>query len=147
MYPQMVFHTAVICIIPRIHDRYSFCPAEFGNEREQSLLWLNRNRIKKYEELPKTNARLEALKEKAFIGGAEKYLWIPPSMPYYEMQGAYKNSKGFSKILVFSAWEMVPRMIGAMAMLLPFERKMHIAGDPNTIFTNVSRRSSGFLPR
>ena len=37
-------------------------------------------------------------------GGAEKYLWIPPSLPYYEMQGAYKNSKGFSKILVFSAW-------------------------------------------
>ena len=40
---------------------------------------------------------LEALKEKAFTGGAEKYLWIPPSLPYYEMQGAYKNSKGFSK--------------------------------------------------
>ena len=36
---------------------------------------------------------LEALKEKAFTGGAEKYLWIPPSLPYYEMQGAYKNSK------------------------------------------------------
>lgn len=35
----------------------------------------------------------EALKEKAFTGGAEKYLWIPPSLPYYEMQGAYKNSK------------------------------------------------------
>ena len=78
-------------------------PDEFGSEREQSLLWLNRNKINKYEELPKTNARLEALKEKAFTGGAEKYLWIPPSLPYYEMQGAYKNSKGFSKILVFSA--------------------------------------------
>ena len=43
----------------------------------------------------------QSLKEKAFTGGAEKYLWIPPSLPYYEMQGAYKNSKGFSKILAF----------------------------------------------
>ena len=41
-------------------------------------------------------------------------MWVPPSKPYYEMRGAYKNSSNFSKILVFSAWEMVPRMIGAM---------------------------------
>lgn len=97
--------------IERYYRKY---PKEFGSEREQNLLWLNRNRISKYDELPKTNARLEELKEKAFSNGAEKYLWIPPSMPYYKMQGAYKDSKGFSKILVFSAWEMVPRMIGAM---------------------------------
>ena len=54
----------------QIEKYYTKHPDEFGNEREQSLLWLNRNRINKYEELPKTNARLEALKEKAFIGGA-----------------------------------------------------------------------------
>lgn len=77
----------------QIEKYYIKHPDEFGSEREQSLLWLNRNKINKYDELPKTNARLEALKEKAFTGGAEKYLWIPPSLPYYEMQGAYKNSK------------------------------------------------------
>ena len=98
----------------QIERYYCKYPKEFGSEREQNLLWLSRNRISKYDELPKTNARLEELKEKAFSNGAEKYLWIPPSMPYYKMQGAYKDSKGFSKILVFSAWEMVPRMIGAM---------------------------------
>ena len=41
-------------------------------KENKSLLWLNRNKINKYDELPKTNARLEALKEKAFTGGAEK---------------------------------------------------------------------------
>ena len=74
---------------------------ELESERAQNLLWLSRSKISKYEELPKTNARLEALKEKAFINGAEKYLWIPPSMPYYELQGVYKNSKGFLKYLSF----------------------------------------------
>ena len=77
----------------QIEKYYIKHPDEFGSEREQCLLWLNRNKINKYDELPKTNARLEALKEKAFTGGAEKYLWIPPSLPYYEMQGAYfKNT-------------------------------------------------------
>ena len=98
----------------QIEKYYTKHSEKFGNEKQQNLLWLNRSKINKYEELPKTNSRLEALKEKAFINGAEKYMWVPPSKPYYEMRGAYKNSKGFSKILVFSAWEMVPRLIGAM---------------------------------
>ena len=58
----------------QIEKYYIKHPDEFGSEREQCLLWLNRNKINKYDELPKTNARLEALKEKAFTGGAEKYL-------------------------------------------------------------------------
>lgn len=98
----------------QIEKYYRNHPDDFEKEREQNLLWINKSKITRYDELPKTNARLEALKEKAFIGDAEKYLWVPPSKPYYELRGAYKNSKAFSKILVFSSWEMVPRMIGAM---------------------------------
>lgn len=49
----------------QIEKYYTKHPDEFGNEREQNLLWLNRNKINKYDELPKTNARLEALKEKS----------------------------------------------------------------------------------
>lgn len=96
----------------------------------------------KYDELPKTNARLEALKEKAFTGGAEKYLWIPPSLPYYEMQGAYKNSKGFSKILVFSAWEMVPRMIGA---LVSYEAERLTVGKLVHQIKNQDKKNTGYF--
>ena len=42
----------------QIEKYYIKHPDEFGSEREQSLLWLNRNKINKYDELPKTNARL-----------------------------------------------------------------------------------------
>ena len=126
----------------QIEKYYTKHPDEFGNEREQNLLWLNRNKINKYDELPKTNARLEALKEKAFIGGAEKYLWIPPSMPYYEMQGAYKNSKGFSKILVFSAWEMVPRMIGAM---VSYEAERLTVGKLVHQIKNQDKKNTGYF--
>lgn len=126
----------------QIEKYYTKYPDEFGSEREQSLLWLNRNKINKYDELPKTNARLEALKEKAFIGGAEKYLWIPPSLPYYEMQGAYKNSKGFSKILVFSAWEMVPRMIGA---LVSYEAERLTVGKLVHQIKNQDKKNTGYF--
>ena len=126
----------------RLEKYYIKHPDEFGSEREQCLLWLNRNKINKYDELPKTNARLEALKEKAFTGGAEKYLWIPPSLPYYEMQGAYKNSKGFSKILVFSAWEMVPRMIGA---LVSYEAERLTVGKLVHQIKNQDKKNTGYF--
>lgn len=117
---------------------------ELESERAQNLLWLSRSKISKYEELPKTNARLEALKEKAFINGAEKYLWIPPSMPYYELQGVYKNSKGFSKILVFSAWEMVPRMIGVM---LSYESERLTVGKLVNQIKNKDIKNIGYFAK
>lgn len=88
------------------------------------------------------DAIFEALKEKAFTGGAEKYLWIPPSLPYYEMQGAYKNSKGFSKILVFSAWEMVPRMIGA---LVSYEAERLTVGKLVHQIKNQDKKNTGYF--
>ena len=81
---------------------------------DKDLLWVDPEQVNAYLPLPASNARLEKLKELAFENHAEMYLWVPPSKPYYELQGVYRNSHHFSKILVFSAWEMVPRMIGAM---------------------------------
>ena len=81
---------------------------------EKDLLWVDPEQVNAYRPLPASNARLEKLKGLAFENHAEMYLWVPPSRPYYELQGVYRNSNHFSKILVFSAWEMVPRMIGAM---------------------------------
>ncbi len=82
-------------------------------------LFVNHNYIGDYKPLPVTNARLELLKQYAFsskisASASELMLWIPPSLPYYEPTGVYVNSEHFSKLIVFSSWEMVPRMIGGL---------------------------------
>lgn len=92
---------------------------------DKNLLWVDPDAVNTYQVLPAANARLEKLKEVAFENHAEMFLWIPPSRPYYEMQGVYRNSHNFSKILVFSAWEMVPRMIGIM---LSYEAERRTVG-------------------
>ena len=60
-----------------------------------------------------------------FKENAEQLLWVPPSLPYYEPQGIYKNASNFSKTIVFSSWEMVPRMI---AGLLSYEAERKTTG-------------------
>ena len=56
---------------------------------------------------------------------AELLLWVPPSKPYYAPQGVFKNVPAFSKTLIFSSWEMVPRMI---AGLLSYEAERKTVG-------------------
>lgn len=92
-------------------------PDEIG-KMDESTFWLKEEDIENYNEIPFNNARLENLMEYVLKDNVEKLLWIPPSKPYYELGGPFKNLQDFSKTLIFSSWEMVPRMISS---LLSFE--------------------------
>lgn len=100
----------------------------------KDTFWLKRSAIDKFEKIPSSNARLERVMAHTFKDNAEQLLWVPPSKPYYEPQGVYKNATNFSKTLVFSSWEMVPRMI---AVMLSYEAERKTTGklakaNPNT---------------
>lgn len=78
---------------------------------------LRRSWINRYEKIPCNNARLQTLFNEVFNrgrNGAELLLWIPASRPYYQTDNVFSRNAGYSKTLVFSSWEMVPRMIAAM---------------------------------
>jgi len=77
-------------------------------------LWVRRNDINQYKNIKYPNPRLRKLISESFANHGEWLLWVPPSLPYYELGGPFQKSTGFSKILVFSAWVMVPRMIAAL---------------------------------
>lgn len=86
---------------------------------KEQLLWLNGKKIKEYRyddtnPITKVNSRLDNIKNIIFNENIEKLLWIPPTKNYYNFEGVYKEIKDIDKItktLIFSAWEMVPRMI------------------------------------
>lgn len=115
--------------IERSFKRHKRSLVELLNRK---CLWLNWNTINNYKELPKCNARLETLKGHAFQGKSALYMWVPPTLPYYSPQGVYKDSclgeNRFSKVLVFSAWEMVPRMISTL-MSYEAERRIVANGE------------------
>ncbi|MBR2403830.1 MAG: helicase, partial [Lachnospiraceae bacterium] len=95
------------------------------NKINRDTFWLKRNSLDKYEKIPNSNARLDRVMEHTFKDNAELLLWVPPSRPYYQPQGVYKNANVFSKTLVFSSWEMVPRMV---AGLLSYEAERKTVG-------------------
>ncbi|MBP5544032.1 MAG: helicase [Kiritimatiellae bacterium] len=71
--------------------------------------------VEEYKQLPATNARLHSLVDMLFSEiDASRLLWVPASRPYYLTHGVFSHASGFSKILVFSSWAMVPRMISCL---------------------------------
>lgn len=99
-------------------------PQELKKIKKDSF-WINRSTVDRYDRIPNNNARLERVMNSVLQKGVEKLLWMPPSRPYYEMEGAYKHTKFSTKTLVFSAWEMVPRML---ACLLSYEAERRTVG-------------------
>lgn len=72
-------------------------------------------KINGYKPVPQTNAKFKQLCKMLFEeNNADKLLWIPASRPYYKTTGVYSKAEGFSKVLVFSSWEMIPRMLSVM---------------------------------
>lgn len=81
------------------------------------VLVLKNDWVYNYKQIAWNNARLNLLSKELFGDNhAERLLWVPSSHPYYKTseKNIFEKNKDFSKILVFSAWEMVPRMISCM---------------------------------
>lgn len=94
----------------------------------------------RYAAIDPGNARMRALIADVVESGAYRLLWVPPSLPYYRLAGAFGAAEvaTFTKRLVFSSWRMVPRAIASIVSY-EAERRM-LAGDPEARNTPEARR-------
>jgi len=99
--------------------------------RKSSEGWVDWDAIQNYRALNDIpNAKLRYLMSEVFDSGLWKQLWIAPSLPYYELRGAFYGSENNSKILLFSKWVMVPKMVAA---LLSYRAERLTIGNKNTL--------------
>ena len=110
-------------------------PDETGEINKPSL-WLDRSTIANFDEIPNNNARLDRVMKATLQDGEENLLWIPPSKPYYKLQGAFECSELTSKTLIFSSWEMVPRML---ASLISYEAERRTVGKVSKHYRDGAR--------
>lgn len=97
--------------------------------------------IYRYRKIEPCNAKLGKLYDILFGEKGEKHgeqlLWVPASHPYYSipLHNVFARNHDFSKILVFSAWEMVPRMIACMLSYAVEQKSISLAF-PAATYTN-----------
>lgn len=87
---------------------------------KMDALLLSKYAINNYRPIPAANGKLKYLHDLVFGTRHEKktqlLLWVPASNPYYKAGGVFESNeaRNFSKIILFSSWEMVSRMISIM---------------------------------
>ncbi|MBL8756794.1 MAG: DEAD/DEAH box helicase, partial [Planctomycetes bacterium] len=67
-----------------------------------------------YRRIDPANARLRALLADTVDNGMWRLLWLPPSFPYYAPSGPFAAVSHPTKRLVFSAWQVVPKVIASV---------------------------------
>lgn len=80
------------------------------------------DRVLEHKALAVPNARLRDLLRRVLPEGAERLLWIPPSLPYTVPAGPFVETKRKEKhdpklqlkTLVFSEWQLAPEAIAAL---------------------------------
>lgn len=93
---------------------------EVKKSGKMKALLLSRDAINKYRSIPFASGKLKYLHDLVFGVRHEKkthlLLWVPASNPYYTAESVFEcnEARSFSKVILFSSWEMVPRMISIM---------------------------------
>lgn len=106
--------------------------------------FLSVQQIQAYEEIDPANARLRALAQHSLGADQWSMLWLPPTVPYWPLGEVWKANAGYSKKLVFSAWNVVPDAISA---LLSYEAERRMVGDAaGSEYSRLYRRQRNALP-
>jgi len=98
--------------------------------------------LRSFKPIDARNPRLRELIRDTVDCGAWQALWMPPSMPYYNLTGAFAElaMARFTKRLVFSSWQVVPKTIATLVSY-EVERRMITSHDPEAQNTPEARRA------
>ena len=103
------------------------------------LPWAN---VRSFKPIDARNPRLRELIRDTVDCGAWQALWMPPSIPYYNLTGTFADlaMTRFTKRLVFSSWQVVPK---AIATLVSYEaeRRMITSHNPYARNTPEARKA------
>jgi hypothetical protein len=116
--------------------------------REFPEAFLQMSNTDTYHDLEPGNVRLRDLMGDTTDKGFWRLLWIPPSLAYYELSGAFgePDLRSITKRLIFSSWHMVPR---AVASLLSYEaeKRMMRSRHPDALITQEDWKAQRGLLR
>ncbi len=93
-----------------------------------SLSLMSFDDVASFKRLDPAHGRLRWLIDHALDGGLWKLLWLPPTLPYYQLGKPFADvaEQSPTKTLLFSAWRVVPRVIAAV-LSHEAERRMYVA--------------------
>ena len=87
--------------------------------------FLKAETLLEWSKLDPGNAKLRDMVSDLLDEGLWRLLWIPPTLPYWALEGPFKGKDTITKTLLFSAWNVVPDVVSAV---LSYEAERRMVG-------------------
>lgn len=91
--------------------------------RAHSTALLRGQDLEAWRAIDPANAKLRDIASDLLDGGLSQILWIPPTVPYWELEGPFAGLGKVTKTLLFSAWNVVPEVVSGI-LSYEAERRM-----------------------
>ena len=82
--------------------------------QQHESAFLSAATIRGWDSIEPGNAKLRELVEELIGDGMWRLLWLPPTLPYWPLEGPFKGTELSTKRLLFSAWNVVPDVVSAV---------------------------------
>ena len=110
---------------------------------------LSTEEISAYRQLDPGNARLRHLVHDVLDGDGWRLLWIPSSWHYYRPEGEFArpDTASLTKRLIFSSWQVVPKVVAALVSYDAERRMLAIGpdGEPGSQSPEARKSRRGLL--
>ena len=95
-------------------------------QRRYPEAFLERSELSRWREMDPGNAKLRAVVSELLDTGLWRLLWMPPSLPYWNLGGPFQGQEDRTKSLLFSAWNFVPDVVSGV---LSYEAERRMMGE------------------
>lgn len=99
--------------------------------------FLRADALRRWAQIDPANAKLREL-TRDLDHGLWKLLWMPPTVPYWPLDGAFRGHEGRTKTLIFSAWNVVPDVVSAV---LSYEAERRKVGSKYASYADITKQS------
>lgn len=112
----------------------------------RAAVHLDPDAVADYRPIDAGNGRLRLLAQQTIDNDRWRMFWLPPSLPYWPLRGAWQKNPSFTKRLLFSSWNVVPDAVSAW---LSYETERRCvgadAGSPGLDYHTFNKRQARLL--
>lgn len=129
--PYLVHFMHAYKVNDRLNTMLEQAPAEVAKVlRRYRRAFLSAQTVQAWLKLDPAHAKLRDMVREQLDRGLWRLLWIPPTLPYWPLEGPFAGQDSATKTLLFSAWNVVPDVVSAI-LSYEAERRM-VAGRLNS---------------
>ncbi len=76
--------------------------------------FLSAEALREWSEIDPAHPKMRDMVTDQLDRGIWRLLWVPPTLPYWPLEGPFRDRAGLTKTLMFSAWNVVPDVVSAV---------------------------------